>query len=229
MTDIPFDGIEACVFDAYGTLFNVADMASGARSLARGRVDALSALWRQKQLQYSWLRSLMGTHAPFWQVTGEALDHALDALSIEDEGLRAALMRLMLTPDAYPETTAVLQRLRAAGIRTAILTNGSPHMIEEACRSAGLADLLDAVFSVESVGVFKPHPDTYRLAVDGLGVEARRIAFLSSNSWDVAGAAAFGFRAIWCNRSGATRERLPFGPEAEIPTLEGLPALLGLS
>lgn len=227
MIQARFTDIEACVFDAYGTLLDFNSAAARARDVLGEKADALSEIWRQKQLQYTWLRALMGTHAPFWQVTGEALDYAMDALDIADTALRERLMELYLRLDAFPEVPGMLKALRNAGLKTAILTNGSPEMIEAACRHAGIEDLLDAILSVEDVGIFKPHPKVYQLAVDRLGIARERIAFQSSNSWDAAGAAQFGFRVVWCNRYGQRRERLPASPEAEVDTLAELPAIVG--
>jgi 2-haloacid dehalogenase len=225
----PLEGARACVFDAYGTLFDLGSAVARERGRLGARADELGRIWRTKQLEYTWLRSLMGRHADFWRVTGDALDHALDALGIADPDLREALMRAYLRLDAYPEVAAVLQRLRDAGLPRAILSNGSPVMLEAGVKSAGLADLLGAVLSVESVGVFKPHPAVYQLAVDRLGVAARgEIAFLSSNAWDVHGAAAFGLRCAWVNRAGAKPERLPGAALVELQDLSGLPEALGL-
>src|SRR6516165_8619512 len=148
MTDPPLTGIKACVFDAYGTLFDFASAARSCGDVLGDNVDKLTALWRDKQLQYTWLRGLQGRHADFWQVTGDALDFALETLGLAEAGLRARLMELYLTLDAFPEVPEVLRRLRAAGIRTAILSNGSPKMLDAAVKNAGVADLLDAVLSV---------------------------------------------------------------------------------
>ena len=193
---------------------------------ATGR--SFSELWRRKQLEYTWLRSLMGRHADFWNVTGESLDYALAAFKRQDPALRAALMQQYLSLDCFPEVVGMLQRLRAAGMKTAILSNGSPTMLTAAVNSSGVGRILDATFSVEKVGVFKPHPSVYQIVVDEMAVAANRVCFLSSNGWDAAGAAAFGFRTVWVNRNKTPVENLPAHPEAEIPTLADLPALLGL-
>ncbi|SMF84011.1 2-haloacid dehalogenase [Tistlia consotensis] len=227
MNQVRFRSIEACVFDAYGTLLDFNSATRHARDALGEKTDALSEIWRQKQLQYTWLRALMRTHAPFWQVTGEALDYALDALAIGDGELRARLMQLYLSLDAFPEVPEMLRALKAAGIKTAILTNGSPEMIEAGCRNAGIDGLLDAILSVEEVGVYKPDPRVYQLAVERLRVPKERIAFQSSNSWDAVGAAMFGFRVAWCNRYGQARERLPAEPDVEITSLAELPAIVG--
>jgi 2-haloacid dehalogenase len=220
------EGIEACVFDAYGTLFDYNSAAERCRGALGGKLDPLNALWRQKQLQYTWLRSLEGKHADFWQVTGDALDFAMESLDLNDGDLRRRLMELYLTLDVFPEVPDVLARLKAAGLRTAILSNGSPMMLERAVARAGIGELLDGVLSVEEVGIFKPHPSVYRLAVERLGIEALSIAFQSSNAWDVYAASAFGMRAVWCNRQGQPRERLPGAPDRQIRSLAELPPLV---
>ena len=223
-----FGDISVCVFDAYGTLFDY-NTAAGRHSAVLGEKAApLADLWRLKQLQYTWLRSLMGRYTGFWQVTGEALDFAMGELGIEDEALRANLMEAYLTLDAYPEVQETLATLRAHGLRTAILSNGESGMLDAAVEAAGIADSLDAVLSVEEVGIYKPHPSVYQLVVDRLGVEAANVSFQSSNAWDANGAAAFGFRVAWCNRFGQGQERVPEAPDAEIATLAELPALLGI-
>jgi 2-haloacid dehalogenase len=227
MTAPRMAGIRACVFDAYGTLFDVHSAVGRLRAEVGDQADALSQLWRTKQLEYSWLRALMGRHADFWQVTGEALDYALARTGV-DPAVRAPLLQAYLTLDAYPEVPDVLRRLRAGGLKTAILSNGEPKMLDAGARSAGIEGLLDAILSVEEVGIFKPEPRVYRLAVERLGVPAAAIAFQSSNAWDVHGAASFGLRPVWINRFGAPPERLPGAPEHELDDLRGLPALLGL-
>ena len=221
------DDIGACVFDAYGTLFDVAAAAARCRDDLGDKAGPLAVLWRTKQLEYTWLRSLMDEYVDFWQVTGDGLDYAMATLGI-GEGLRPRLMDLYMRLDAYGEVKDVLGGLKAAGIKTAILSNGAPAMLEAAVKNAGIDDLLDDVLSVDSIGVFKPHPRVYQLAVDGLDLPAGRICFMSSNAWDVAGAANFGFRVVWVNRFGQQRERLPGAHEHEISTLAELPALLGL-
>ena len=221
------DDIGACVFDAYGTLFDVAAAAARCGDDLGDKAGPLAVLWRTKQLEYTWLRSLMGEYVDFWQVTGDGLDYAMATLGISGD-LRPRLMDLYMRLDAYGEVKDVLGGLKAADIKTAILSNGAPSMLEAAVKNAGIDDLLDDVLSVDSIGVYKPHPRVYQLAVDGLGVAAGRICFMSSNAWDVAGAANFGFRVVWVNRFGQQRERLPGAYEHEISTLAELPAVLGL-
>jgi 2-haloacid dehalogenase len=228
MNDAPLRGIEACVFDAYGTLFDFAAAARRRKDELRDDAERLTMLWRDKQLQYTWLRAAQGRHADFWEVTGDALDFALETLGIERTGLRGRLMELYLTLDAFPEVPAVLTKLRSAGLRTPILSNGTPGMLEAAVNGAGLKGLFDAVLSVEEVGVYKPHPKVYQLAVDRLGVAGNSISFQSSNAWDAYAASAFGMQVVWCNRYNQRRERLPGAPDGEVTSLLELPALLGI-
>ena len=228
MTDVlPLRGVHGCVFDAYGTLFDFAAAARNCRDVLGDNIDRLTALWRDKQLQYTWLRAAQGRHADFWQVTGDALDFALETLGVTKPGLRDRLMSLYLTLDPFPEVSGVLARLKAAGMRTAILSNGSPAMLDAAVKAAKLEKLLDAVLSVEEVGVYKPHPKVYQLAVDRLGIPTLAISFQSSNAWDAYAASAFGMKVVWCNRYGQRRERLPGSPDREIRSLTDLPALVG--
>jgi 2-haloacid dehalogenase len=227
MTNRPLTGIKACVFDAYGTLFDFAAAARACRDVLGDAAEPLSALWRDKQLQYTWLRAAQGRHADFWQVTGDALDFTLETLGLERPGLRERLMQLYLALEPFPEVPGVLAVLRSAGHKTAILSNGTPAMLDAIVTGAGLGGMFDAVLSVEEVGAFKPDRRVYQLAVDRLGLPAHAIAFQSSNAWDAHAASAFGMRVVWCNRYGQRRERLPGAPDCEIATLADLPALVG--
>lgn len=218
--------ISACVFDAYGTLFDVSSVARGAQDALGERWQALSELWRTKQLQYTWLRGLGGHHADFWQVTDDALDFAMSTLGIKDEALRARLMDLYLRIAAYPEVPAMLAELKSRGIKLAILSNGTPQMLAAAVANSGIAEYFDAVLSVEQVGVFKPHPSVYGMAPQRLKLNKAQICFLSSNGWDAFAAKAYGFRVLWCNRFGQMPERLPGTPDGEITDLSLLPARL---
>jgi 2-haloacid dehalogenase len=218
--------ISACVFDAYGTLFDVNSAAQNARDALGERWQALAELWRAKQLQYTWLRSLGGRYADFWTVTGDALDFAMAAFGLDDAALRARLMEMYLSLRAFPEVAGTLQQLQRSGIKLAILSNGTPTMLTAATRSAGIGALLDFILSVEEVGVFKPHPSVYGLACERLEMAAGRICFISSNGWDAYSAKAFGFRALWCNRGGQVPERIPETPDAEIISLEEIPPIV---
>jgi len=219
-------GIRACVFDAYGTLFDVNSAARRSQEMLSDKWQELADLWRTKQLQYTWLRSLAGGHVDFWQITGEALDFALDSLKLGNSRLREHLMELYLNLGAYPEIERILARLKTGGLKCAILSNGSPDMLAAAIECAGIQNLLDQVLSVEEVRVYKPHPAVYQLAVDRLGLETSEICFVSSNGWDAYSAKAFGFHVIWCNRSGQVPERIPATPDAEIGALWDLPEIV---
>jgi 2-haloacid dehalogenase len=226
MTEARLGDIRACVFDAYGTLFDVSSAAAQAKDALGERWQPLADLWRTKQLQYTWLRSLMARHADFWQVTGDALDYALASLRIDDAALRERLMRLYLELEPYPEVKETLERLKAAGMECAILSNGAPRMLAAAVENAGIAELLDAVLSVEEVGVFKPHPSVYALAVRRFALEPGQVCFVSSNAWDAHAARAFGFRVVWCNRFGQAPERIPQAPDVEVASLASLPGIV---
>jgi len=220
-TDLPL----ACVFDAYGTLFDYASAVARCGAALGASRERLNSLWREKQLQYTWLRSLQGRHVDFWQVTGDALDFALETLGLSDPDLRERLMDSYRSLEPFPEVPGVLERLKRKGIQTAILSNGSYDMLSAAVSHARLEPFLDAVLSVEEVGVYKPHPKVYQLAVDRLGVEPRGISFQSSNAWDAWAASAFGMRVAWCNRYGQRPERLPGRPDWEVRSLSDLPFL----
>ncbi len=218
--------VKACVFDAYGTLFDFASAAAGCGDVLGDQGPKLTAMWRDKQLQYTWLRGMQGLHADFWQVTGDALDTTLETLGIANPALRERLMRLYLELSAFPEVPQVLRDLKAQGYQTAILSNGSPTMLDRVVQNSGLEGLLDHVISVEEVGVFKPSPRVYQRCVDRIGVAPGQIAFQSSNAWDAWAASAFGMRVIWCNRYGQRPERLPGQPDREIKSLAELSGLI---
>lgn len=225
-TEHDFDGIRACVFDAYGTLLDVNSAARRCEDALGGGWETLAATWRAKQLEYTWLRSLMGDYADFERVTGDALDYALERHGVIGEGLRDRLMALYRQLDAYGDAAACLGTLRGRGLNTAILSNGSPAMLDAAVAGAGLAPHLDAVLSVDPLRVYKPHPSVYQLACDRFGVMPEAILFVSANGWDAGGAARFGFRVAWLNRAGFPAERLPAAPAAVVGSLSAIPDLL---
>jgi 2-haloacid dehalogenase len=225
----PFADTQIFVFDAYGTLFDLAAAARRAADQLGDKADALTALWRRKQIEYTWHRSLTGQHADFWQVTGEALDYALATLAIAAPPLKDRLMGLYRALDSYPDARDTLERLKQAGKRTAILSNGTPEMLASAVAAADLGSLLDEVISVERAGIFKPHPASYRLACTAFGVDPEAIAFVSANSWDCCGAAVFGFRCIQVDRSGGLKEALPGTAESVVQALAEIPPLAGIA
>lgn len=224
--------ITTCVFDAYGTLF---DVAAAAREVAAepGREEfahhwpGLSEKWRQKQLQYSWLRTITAEHTDFWQVTKDGLDWALEAEGLAaDTDLRDRLLALYWQLSAFPEVGSVLSALRDAGQNTAILSNGSPEMLAGAVQSAGLEELLDDVLSVESVGIFKPAPQVYDMVIQRFGCAKSHVLFVSSNGWDACAAAAYGFQSVWVNRRAEPVDRLPGQPDHILFDLTAIPELV---
>ncbi len=225
--------ISTCVFDAYGTLFDVAAAARQAAAEPGGEKLAqiwpqLAEDWRAKQLQYSWLRAVTGEHTDFWRVTQDGLDWALDLRGLSDDSaLRERLLSLYWQLQAYPEVPQMLRRLKAAGINTAILSNGSPDMLQGAVQSANLAEVLDDVLSVESVGVFKPAPQVYDMVLQRFGVAKHHVLFVSSNGWDAAAAASYGFVTAWVNRAGLPIDRLPGQPNHVLQDLTDIPTLAG--
>ena len=223
-----FQNIQACVFDAYGTLFDFNSAVVQHRARLGAHAERFSALWRAKQLEYTWLRSLMHQHADFWQVTQDALDYALDTFEIRDDALRGKLINAYLQLACYPDVVPTLESLKHAGLPIAILSNGSPMMLDAAVQSARIETLIDRVLSVEAVGIYKPDPRVYQLAVNQLGVRADAISFQSANAWDAIGAVNAGLRVVWINRFAQQRERLPFAPDAEIASLRELPEIIGI-
>ena len=220
-------GVRACVFDAYGTLFDVHGPLLKLAAEIGPEAENISKLWRQKQLEYTWLRSLMGVHTDFWHVTGDALDYALEFHGVNEPGLKDEIMALYLKLDAYPEVKEALQAVKSRGQRTAILSNGSPSMLESAVRHAGLDRLFDLVLSVEDVGIYKPSRRVYRHAMQKLVLhDASSICFVSANTWDAQAAAQFGFQVVRVDRFGLKDDRIPGKPAAVIKDLKGLTGLV---
>lgn len=226
MTGSPFSDISVCVFDTYGTLLDANSAVARCPDISDDKRDALNSLWREKQLNYTWLRGLQNHYADFWQVTGESLDFALDALDLFTPVRHAQLMELYRTLAPFPEVAGTLKILRDHGLQTAILSNGTPAMLRDAVQGTGLEGLFDHILSADAVCAFKPASAVYQLAVDMLGVPLSAICFLSSNGWDVYGASAFGMRTVWCNRKTQRPEHLPGAPDAMISDLTFLPDLL---
>ncbi|GIL03293.1 MAG: haloacid dehalogenase [Alphaproteobacteria bacterium] len=212
----------AYVFDAYGTLFDVHSAVARHADLVGPAAARVSEMWRAKQLEYTWTRSGMGRYRDFWALTEEALDFALAAVPGASRQARARLLEAYQTLDCFGEVSAVLKALKARGARLAILSNGTPAMLAAAARSAGIADLLDDIFSVDTVKVFKTSPKTYALVTQAYGIEPSAVSFQSSNRWDIAGAAAFGFACRWINRSGQPDEYGDLAPVATLGDLSGL-------
>ncbi len=218
--------IQAVVFDAYGTLFNVHSAVDAVADNLGDKKQTVSNYWRDKQLQYTWLRSLMGDYVDFWQVTRDALSFAFDQCELHNEELKEQLMNAYLHLKTYEEVPSILSTLKATNIKTAILSNGSPMMLAAATKSASIDDKLDAVLSVDSLQLYKPDQRVYALATQQFSCEAQDICFVSSNAWDVAGAAHFGFQVAWVNRFSQAAERLSVPPRWQLKDLIELPDLL---
>ncbi len=215
-----FEGIQAVVFDAYGTLFDTGSAVTKLGAEIGEKSEALIKLWRQKQLEYTWLRSLMGTHADFWTVTRNALDYALAALNIADPGLADELMTFYLKLDAFADATPALEALRAKGRRLAILSNGSPLMLDSMVRAAGFETLFEQLLSVEDVGIYKPSRRVYRLAMQKMHIiDAPSIAFVTANPWDAQGAATFGYQVARIARNPLPDDNIPGKPKVVITSL----------
>ena len=204
------EGVSICVFDAYGTLFDVASPVARQQATLREKAGDVAKLWRSKQLEYTWVRILVGAHADFWKVTRDALDFTLEAMSISEPGLADELMTDVLKLDLYSDVLGALQALRAKGKRLAILSNGSPSMLDSLVRHAGLDKVFEHVLSVEEVGIYKPSRRVYRLAMQKFSIhDAPSICFVSGNGWDAHSAAQFGFQAVRLKRSAVPDDRLP--------------------
>lgn len=223
--------IKVCVFDAYGTLFDVTAAARVAaeepgRAALAGVWPQLAEDWRRKQLEYSWLRAVTGDYVPFWQVTKDGLDWAMDRAGLDDPELRERLLALYWELAAYREVPMMLAQLRARGVAAAILSNGNRDMLEGAVDSAGIGEFLQAVLSVEQVGIFKPAPAVYDLVGQEFGTAPGEVLFVSSNGWDAAAAAAYGFRTAWVNRAGQPMDRLMAEPKHVLTDLTTIPELV---
>jgi 2-haloacid dehalogenase len=222
-THSKLEAIQAVVFDAYGTLFDVQSPVTRLSRDIGDKAAALGILWRQKQLEYTWLRSLMGTHADFWTVTRDALDFTLAELDISETGLADELMTLYLKLDAYPEVVEALTALRQRGKRLAILSNGSPSMLDAVLRHAKLESVFEHVLSVEEVGIYKPSRRVYRLAMQKFHIQdAPSICFISANSWDAQAAAQFGFQVLRVARAPKQDDKLPGKTAGTIKNLSEL-------
>ena len=228
MNDTQFRSLKAFAFDAYGTLFDVLSVTALCEQLFPGKGAALAQLWRVKQLQYSMMRSLMGRHRDFWQLTEDGLVYACKSLGLKlTAEARTRLLEAYLSLEAFPDVKPGLEALKTLGFRLAVLSNGEPNMLEAAARSAGILTLLDHIVSVEEVKIFKPSPRVYNLAPERLSVTNAELGFVSSNSWDAAGAASAGLRTFWIQRSAAEPpEELGFGAERVVHALTDLAPLV---
>ncbi|MGI9351141.1 MAG: haloacid dehalogenase type II [Rhizobiaceae bacterium] len=213
---------KAYVFDAYGTLFDVHSAVSPHADIVGENPARVSEIWRNKQLEYTWVRTGMDRYRDFWKLTSDALDYALALVPGSNPDCRKTLLDAYMTLDCYPEIPDVLAKLRAQGSKTAILSNGSPEMLSAAVNSAGLTELLDHQFSVDEIGLFKTDPATYAMVTNEYGIQPEEVAFQSSNRWDIAGATAFGFKCHWINRTSQPDEYQDLAPEKVLKDLNGL-------
>jgi 2-haloacid dehalogenase len=216
----------AYVFDAYGTLFDVHAAISRHRAAAGPDADRFSEIWRLKQLEYSWTLTLAGRYVDFWTLTGRALDHALSRIPTVDRALRRKLLEAYRKLDAFPDARAAVAALKARGAHVAILSNGSPDMLNAAVEASGMTQSFDAVLSVDAVRMYKPRPEVYALVTSRFGVQPNEVAFISSNRWDVMGATAFGFRPFWINRARMPEE---YPEQPPLQVLTDLSSLMSLT
>lgn len=228
MTEISISSCRAFVFDAYGTLFDVGSVSKRLQESLGDDADKLSDLWRRKQLEYSWLRSLMDDFTDFWNVTGDALDYAMAAIGKDDPVLRSRLMEAYLSLDTFPDVVETLKTLKKSGHKLAILSNGARHMLIATAKSSGILSLFDEILCVDDVRTYKPHPSVYQLACDKLELEPGEISFQSSNGWDVAGAGQFGFKTVWINRTAQPAERLSHKADIVVARLDEILPLAGI-
>jgi 2-haloacid dehalogenase len=218
-------GANVYVFDAYGTLFDVHAAIARHRAAAGPDADRFSEIWRLKQLEYAWTLTLAGHYVDFWTLTERALDYAFDRVPTVNRALRSKLLDAYLTLDAFADARAALTELKARGLRIAILSNGAPHMLEAAVQASDIAPLCDAVLSVDVVRMYKPRPEVYALVTDRFGVKPDEVAFVSSNRWDIMGAASFGFHTVWVNRAQMPQEYPHPPPVHTVSNLSALPSL----
>lgn len=218
--------IKLCVFDAYGTLFDINSVTKQYCNELGDISEPFSNLWRSKQLEYSWLRSLMNRYEDFWCVTEESLDYALDYFNIKNESLKINLLKAYENINCYEEVPNALSKLKERGISTAILSNASHSMLHVAIKNSKIDSYIDSCFSAHHLKIYKPHPTVYNLVLEKYDLNKNEILFVSSNSWDVAGAKSFGFNVSWINRFNSKKEVLPFKSDIELESLIDLPNIL---
>jgi len=216
----------ACIFDAYGTLFDVIAACRELSIEVGEKWQELSALWRLRQVEYTWLRNSMNAYIDFWQITSDSLDYAMDTLNINNKNLRSNLLKLYLKLEAYSEVKGVLEKLKEEGFKTGILSNGSKKMLDSAVKNANISGLLDEVISVEECKVYKPSNKVYDLVEIKMGIKKEQVLFFSSNAWDMHAASNYGFNTIWVNRFNAKLERLPGKPLKIVNSLEKINKIL---
>ena len=212
--------IKACIFDAYGTLFDVNAACRELSMEVGGNWEKLASLWRLRQVEYTWLRNSMDEYIDFWQITSNALDYAMETLGIENNELREQLLNLYLKLEAYPEVKGLLTKLKQRGLKTGILSNGSMKMLNSAVDNANIREYLDEILSVEECEIYKPSSKVYDLVKIKMQINKENVLFFSSNAWDMHAASNYGFKTIWVNRFNNKLERLPGKPINIVNSLE---------
>lgn len=218
-----FQNIKLCVFDAYGTLFDINSVTKINCEKLGDISKPFSNLWRSKQLEYSWLRSLMNRYEDFWHITKESLDYTMDYFNIKDEFLKSKLLSTYENINCYEEVPEVLSKLKERKISTAILSNASPNMLNKAVNNSKIDQYIDNSFSADSLKIYKPYPSVYNLVIEKYNLKKNEILFISCNTWDISGAKSFGFNVSWINRFNGKKEVLPFKPDIELKSLIELP------
>ena len=212
---------KAIVFDAYGTLFDVNSAAEKSKDKIGNKWENFANFWRTTQLEYTWLRSLMKKHKNFWQITEDSLDKSMETFQI-DKSLRNDLLSLYKELSPYPEVKNVLENLKKKSFKLAILSNGTPELLNHLVKSSDLENLFDDIFSIEEVKIYKPHPKVYDIPVNKYKVSKGEITFLSANTWDVSGAGNYGYNSIWVNRNNSVFDKLDYKPKNEVKNLKQL-------
>ena len=213
--------VKAIIFDAYGTLFDVNSAAEKCKDKIGDKWEPFANFWRTTQLEYTWLRSLMGRHKDFWQITEDSLDKSMKAFNI-DSSMKNELLNLYKILSPYKEVSETLKALKEKKFKLAILSNGTPSLLNELVKSSNLNNLFDDIFSIEEVGVYKPNSKVYDMPIKKYKIEKHNVAFLSANTWDVSGGGNYGYQAIWVNRNNNIFDNLDFKPKLEIKNLSGL-------
>ena len=217
--------IKAIIFDAYGTLFDVNSAAEKCKSKIGDKWENFANYWRTTQLEYTWLRSLMNRHKDFWQITEDSLDKSMKVFKINNR-MKSELLDLYKVLSPYPEVKDTLEKLKKKKYKLAILSNGTPALINELVKSNNLENLFDNIFSIEKVGIFKPSSKVYDMPINNYKIKKEEIAFLSANSWDVSGGGNYGYNSIWVNRANGIFDNLDYKPSVEIKNLEQLNKIL---
>ena len=217
--------IKAIIFDAYGTLFDVNSAAEKCKSKIGDKWESFANYWRKTQLEYTWLRSLMGRHKDFWQITEDSLDKSIKAFKI-DNSMRNELLDLYKILSTFPETSEVLKNLKEKKYKLAILSNGTPSLLNELVKSNNLDNIFDDIFSIEEVGVYKPDSKVYDIPIKKYQIQKNEVVFLSANTWDVSGGGNYGYKAVWVNRNNNIFDNLDFKPDYEIKNLKDISSFL---